>query len=317
MSNVFNTLAPIGLLILAGALLRQGHFAPSGFFRDLNRLVYWVALPALLLEKTAQVRSGGGDALRILGLLLTVTAICVLLGYLAVWWRRIPSAAAGTFVQGAFRGNLAYIGLPVLLFSMAGQPPEAVLAIETAAVLAMAPLIPTYNILAVLVLLAGRTVTDQRTRPRAILGHAIRNVLTNPLLLACATGALLAAGGISLPAFAQRGLSAAGQMALPLSLLAIGASLTVGTLGQQLPRALGSASIKVLIAPLIGLLLGGCFGLSGLSLRVAMIFLACPTAVASYVMADQLGGDADLAGGIVALTTAMALPGLALVLILT
>ncbi|MCA9871792.1 MAG: AEC family transporter, partial [Anaerolineae bacterium] len=50
---VVNVLAPIFLLIGLGLFLRRQRFASEDFFRNLNRLIYWVALPALLFTKTA------------------------------------------------------------------------------------------------------------------------------------------------------------------------------------------------------------------------------------------------------------------------
>lgn len=317
MIYVINTLAPIALLILCGALLRRFRFAPAVFFNGINRLVYWVALPALLLDKTSQPLVSGAEAIRMFGLLVTVTLACVLLGYLATWRLRIPSGSVGAFVQGAFRGNLAYIGLPVVMFSLEGAPSDIALAIGAASVLALAPLIPIYNIIAVLVLVFGATSRDAARTTRASILLITRNILTNPLLLACAAGLWLAMSGIALPLFARRGLTAMGQMALPLSLIAIGASLTLVRANHRMSHVLGAASIKILIAPFLGWLLGPWFGLAGLSLRAALIFLACPTAVVSYVMADQLGNDAELAGRIVLFTTLLAFPGLAMALLLT
>lgn len=317
MLYVFNTLAPIGLLMLCGLLLRRFAFAPPVFFRGINRLVYWVALPALLLDKTSRPMESGAEAIRIFGLLATVTFACVLLGYLATRLFRVPARAVGAFVQGAFRGNLAYIGIPVVLFSLDSAPVETAQIVGTAAVLALAPLIPIYNIIAVLVLVTGSPSCEAPRTPRANIAHIALNILTNPLLLACGAGLLLAFSDIMLPLFARRSLTATGQMALPLSLMAMGASLTIGSLNSRLPHVLGAACIKVLIAPLLGLLIGRWFGLDGLSLRAALIFLACPTAVASYVMAEQLGSDADLAAHIVLLSTLLAFPGLAMVLLLT
>lgn len=314
--NVLNTLAPIALLIMAGVALRRTRFAATGFFLDLNRLVYWVALPALLFEKTSQPIVSGDEAMRIFGLLLAVTFACVLLGYLVVRLSSMPAQVGGVFVQGAFRGNLAYIGLPVLLFSLLTPSSETAAEVERAAVLALAPLIPIYNILAVLALLGGRGNNGLPRTVRATVLHMAWKVATNPLLLACVAGSLIAVSGITLPAFAHRGLTALGQMALPLSLLAIGASLSIRAVGKHLWPAFGASSVKVFIAPLLGFLLADWFGLTGLHLRAALIFTACPTAVASYVMAEQLGGDADLAAAIVVLSTMLALPGLALVLML-
>ena len=52
--------------------------------------------------------------------------------------------------------------------------------------------------------------------------------------------------------------------------------------------------------PLLTLWLGRALGLDPLSLAVALVFMALPTATTSYVMARAMGGDAPL---MAALTT--------------
>jgi predicted permease len=71
----------------------------------------------------------------------------------------------------------------------------------------------------------------------------------------------------------------------------------------------------VALTPLLGLACARLLGIDGPALVIALLFLACPTAVASYVMADQLGGDAELAGRIVILATLLSGPALAVVIL--
>ena len=46
---IINSIAPIFLLIALGKILRKTSFFPEDFFKGLNRLVFWFALPALLV----------------------------------------------------------------------------------------------------------------------------------------------------------------------------------------------------------------------------------------------------------------------------
>jgi hypothetical protein len=46
---------------------------------------------------------------------------------------------------------------------------------------------------------------------------------------------------------------------------------------------------------------------------VALIMLACPTAVASYVLSEQLGGDSALSAGAVVVSTILSIASLAAV----
>jgi len=50
---VFNTLAPVFLLIAIGAVLQRTGFASPGFLKEANRLTYWLGLPALLFSELA------------------------------------------------------------------------------------------------------------------------------------------------------------------------------------------------------------------------------------------------------------------------
>ena len=64
--------------------------------------------------------------------------------------------------------------------------------------------------------------------------------------------------------------------------------------------------------------LGVCLalGLPPLHRFIVLIYLACPSAVASYVMAEAMGGDGRLAGSVVALTTIYSFLSLSTVLLL-
>jgi len=67
------------------------------------------------------------------------------------------------------------------------------------------------------------------------------------------------------------------------------------------------------VAPLVGLLVASLLGLGAGETRIALILLACPTAVASYIMADQLGAAGQLAATIVVLSTVLSMLSLGLV----
>ena len=62
---------------------------------------------------------------------------------------------------------------------------------------------------------------------------------------------------------------------------------------------------KLIILPVIGFAVGVLFGMSKTDLAVFIAIFASPTAVTSYTMAEQMGGDGELAAQIVAFGTAM------------
>ncbi len=310
----FNTLVPLLAIVLLGAVLRRTRFASAGLFRETNRLLYWIALPALLFEETATAELGGDAALRVAGVILAATAACIGVGYVVAWLLRVPRHGTGAFVQGGFRGNLAYVGLPAITLALAGADGSIDPAVRTLAVLALALVVPIYNIVAVVVLVAsGGAAPGQPAEARTAylrkLGVAL---VTNPFIVACLAGLLFAVSGWELPAIVARTCATLGQMTTPLALLGVGATLSLTALRGRWAQAAGAALVKVGVAPLVGYLLVTALGLSPLELRIAMIYLATPTATASYVMAGQLGSDEQLAGAIIVLSTILSLPALAI-----
>lgn len=310
---VVNILAPIILVIATGTVLRSTGFASAGFFRETNRLVYWVGLPALLFQSTATADPELGAAAGIFAVLVISMAACIAVGYLAGWGLGLSRPSLGAFVQGAYRSNLTYVGLPVVLFALAATGQDSP-QLQAEALLATVPLIPIYSIAAVAVLQGSSGQPDTR---RGSAVRLLRGVLANPLVWACLLGVLFAYSGLQLPLAIDRTLVALGQMALPLALLGIGATLQPAAVRAGGTAAAIASLIKVLVAPLVGLVAARALRLNGAETTIALLYLAMPTAVISYVMAEFLGADGKLASSIVVLSTLLSMPALAIVLVLT
>jgi len=305
---VLNSLMPIFLIIALGKLLCRTGFFSDSLAKSLNRLTYWVALPALLLDKVTNASFNSGDVTRISVLLVAATCGSALVAYLAALILRLKPKSIGAFVQGSARSNNAFIGLPVILYSMAALTPG----VEALATVALAPAIVFYNILSVSVLLAHSDRKGLGTWKTVQL--FVKQLATNPLLISCAAALLLNFLGIHFPTAIQRSLSALGGAALALALLSIGTSLSFKGIGNGLLYSLSAASIKVFIQPLIGLGLALLWNLPAVERQILLIYLACPTAVASYVLADIFGSDRDLAAHIIVVSTLLSAVSLSIII---
>ena len=164
----------------------------------------------------------------------------------------------------------------------------------------IAAVVPLVNVLSVLVL----SVQGGGRRPAP--SEVARSVATNPLIVACALGLLANASGTRLPAGLDGALAALSAAALPCGLMAVGAALSPGALGGHARGVALSAAAKFLALPLLSLGVGRLLGLPPEALGALVVFQAQPTATASYVLARQLGGDADLMASIVTAQTLLA-----------
>ena len=311
---VINTLAPVFLIILLGAILQLTGFLSPQVSRESNRLVYWVGLPSLLFNQTAQAEIAGGSALRVSLVLVVGNVGCIGIAYLISRLLRLPGSSEGAFVQAAFRGNLAFIGLPVVSYALAQAPASSAVAslseeqLQSLAVLSFAPLVPLYNASAVIVLLVGSG------RSQGSWLTLLRSVMTNPLLLACIVGLGWSLTGIAFPLWLSNTCRTVGQMSLPLALLGVGVSLATTKVRGQVSLSVLAALLKVAIAPLVGVLVINWFGLSTTERMIALLYLGCPTAIASYIMAEQLGGDEALTSNTIVLSTLLSAVSLAIIL---
>ncbi len=296
---VINTLAPVFAIIALGAILRRAGFLTAEFIRLASRLTYWVGLPCLLFSKVAQANQIEGRAGTVAAIVLAGMGVCIIAALLAARIFRMPGKQVGTFVQASFRGNLAYIGLAVIFFAFANSDGDAGGAkAQSLSALSLALIVPIYNIASVIALLVGR-----HSLTRQAIWKMLIRIVTNPLLLATVGGYLWLQTGKQLPMAISRSCVTTGQFALPLALLCVGAALaTTPIQGRALSSVLAGV-IKVGLAPTAGFFIADLLGAAPHEKAIAMIMLAAPTAVASYIMADQMDGDAPLAaGGIVAST---------------
>lgn len=307
---VLNALAPTFLLIALGAWLQRAGFVSSGFLREANRLTYWVGLPALIfVQLVASLRDAAGGG-RLLGAMALTTAAAAAVGYVAARLARVPGAATGTFVQGAFRGNLAFVGLPIA-FALPDVPVLGGLPLHAAAVVAVAPTMVLYNVGGVVVLTLSQHAFGLRT-----VGPVLRQLAVTPPLLATLAGIGCVALGWRLPAPVAGALGALGEMALPLGLLGVGGAVATARLGGALRAPLVCALLKTWVGPLLGAVAARACGLGARETVLVMLFAAAPTAVVSYTMAVELKGDGELASSTIALSVATSLASLAAIVAL-
>lgn len=300
---MIHILAPVILLVALGFCLARLKFLGRGFMDDLNKLVFWITLPALLFRSVSQADHPGPATFLLLAILIAGTLMAALAGLILARLMRLPQASWGTFSQSAFRGNLAYIGIPVLAYAFEGHGSGSF----STAVIVMAFLMATFNILAVLVLQIGQKAGGSW---RLIL----RSIFTNPLLLAGMAGIPFAYLEIPLPLFLDRTLEALGGAAVPIALLCIGGSLAHAQRCDRIGAIFTAAALKTFALPLVVWLFSRSFGLAGDDLLVALVLAACPTAAASYIMAKQMNGDEVLAGGSIVMSTLLS--GLSIPLVL-
>lgn len=312
MSEVFNILLPILLLLALGGGLCHWKFLPPEVFRQFNRLVYWIGLPFLIVRVLVQAETDWERALPIITAFNTGCVLSMIAGFFVVWIIGLRKESWGTFIQSGFRGNLAFIGIPVLVYIFQGMGDEDK-ANEALAIgfLILAPTMLVYNVISVAVLLYSQSHMENWSWHKLFNG-----ISSNPIILSSLLGIGLSAVNFELPVPVGRFMEHVGNLCIPLALMSIGASLIQAKLRGNL-RYITLASLhKVLLTPVITWVCGIAVGLDGEAMTYLMVFGSCPTAAVSYVMVTQIGGDENLASGSIAMSTALSFFSLSAVVLL-
>jgi predicted permease len=160
-------------------------------------------------------------------------------------------------------------------------------------------LVPVLNFFAILALLLPHRAADGPQGP----AFWARQVLLNPLIVASFAGIAWSYLRLPLPMVLDRSLDIATGLTLPLALIAIGGSFSLEKLRGDLVKAAFATGIKIVGLPLLAASLLLLLGVGGRDLAVGVLMAGTPTATATYIMAHQLKGDAELAGAIVMLST--------------
>lgn len=282
---------PIFLVIGLGTLLKKLRLFDEVFLQQTNRLVYVVFLPLLLFYKIGKADfSSFFNAPLVIGSCLVI-ALGFSLSYIYSGKRGYSAAVQGSFSQGAFRGNLAYIGLAICLnaYGEVGLTKAGIL---------MGFLVPILNLFAILaLLLPHRGRSDEKTP------NLMTQTILNPLIIASFLGIIWSYWSLPIPIIIDRSISITTGLALPLALLAIGGSFSLERLKGDLVLAGIATTIKLAVLPLLAFLLLVPMGVSGSDLGIGILIAGTPAATATYIMAQQMKGDAELAGSIVMLST--------------
>lgn len=299
-SLVVIALLPIVLLIAFGKGLRHSGFLTPAFWPQAERLSFYILLPALFIHSLATARL---DALPVGKLALTLILSILIVAAVLVLLRpafALDGPAFTSVFQGAIRFN-NYVGV-TLAAGVYGAEGIALAAICNATI------VPTVNILSV-------AVFARHGQARLTALGVVRHIVTNPLVAGSLIGVALQASGWGLPVGLEPALKSLGAAALPLGLLCVGAALEFGGARRWVGPILTSSIVKFAVMPAVTVVAGLGFGLSGPALTTALMFQALPTATSSYITARQLGGDAPLMAGIIAVQTVLALAAIPLALL--
>lgn len=290
--NIVTTIIPIFVIILLGWLARVYGFIRDEFITPANRLVFYLAIPAMVFRSVSRASLDSQFDGKVVTLALL--SVCIVFGIAWILARRgaRPRSQRGTFIQNSFHGNMGYIGLAVSFYYLGHE------GFVRASILAGFLMI-LQNLLAVIALQMNaprNSASKNRWKPAL-------KIVGNPIILSALAGILVSLTAFPVPLVLGRCLDILSDLALPLALLIIGASLSFDMVQSKLKAVLSCGLLKLILLPAIGFILYRLFNVMPEAYLPGIILLASPTATVTYVMAREMQGDSEFAVAAISLNT--------------
>lgn len=283
MQATFESILPIFLLILAGNALRRLRIADEGAWAGVDQLGYWFFYPILIFVTIVNADFAGLQ-LDAMMLALAITLPLMFALTLASWppLRDAGLVGIGEF-SSVFQTAVRWNGFMALAIAQKLFGPTGMAVVG----LVMAVIILPINLVTVF-------VVTRFADKRADWPTLLRRMATNPMVIAAGGGLILRALPFDLYPPLNQTLELIGRASIGLGLVAIGAGLRLESLWQPRVAALVPIVIKLVIFPAVLTAVAVTLGVAGEQLLYLVLCGAVPTAMNGYVLARQMGGDAEL-----------------------
>jgi len=265
-----------------------------------DKFTYYVLMPALLVYKLAFAPAISANSIYLVLTTISCTLLALFILVLLKQWINFKNDSFTSIVQGGIRFNTyVYLALVDAIFGDQGL---------LLAVIVITFIIPIINILCISIF----SIYVPKIH-LSILGVG-KSILTNPLIVACFIGGLINLTSITIPLPMEKLLMILSNAALPLGLLSVGVGLHFREiLSSKLGLILASV-VKLILMPVIMFLMAKLFELDQMSTNIAVLFASMPTAISSYILARQMGGNLNLMSSIITLQTLISIFSIAIIL---
>ena len=282
----FNIVCTIFLLMALGYFMKQIGLIHSTAVKNMNAVVFKIFLPAMIFKNVYDSDLSAVFNPKLIVFSVTSVLVCIAVLFIIVPLFEKDNRKRGVLIQAMFRANFVIFGVPVS---------EALCGSEvsgSAAVL-IAIIIPIFNFMAVITLEAFKGGKPD-------LKKIVKGIITNPLIIASLLGIFTLFSGINLPVSIESTVGNVSKIATPLALIMLGASINFKTIGVNITRIICGICTKLIVIPLIFLSIAVfILDFRGADIAILLALFASPPAVSSFTMAQQMGGDDELAGQLV------------------
>jgi hypothetical protein len=288
-----NATIPVFLMMVFGWFIRCVNLIDDHSTGKINNFVFKALLPALLFMdlSTADFKSVWDSKFVLFCFIATCASICI--AFVISLFHKDKSER-GEIIQASYRSSAAILGI-AFVTNIYGE--------ATMAALMIVGTVPLYNVVAVIVLSLTAPETEKKLTSRQIFNKTLKNVVTNPIILGIVAGMLWSLTGLNQPVIMSKSISYLGNMATPLSLIALGASFRFGDAKGKMGISSVIAFVKLILFCAVFLPISIKLGFRGEKLIAILVMLGSATTGSCFVMSKSMGHKGTITACAVMITT--------------
>lgn len=284
-----NVVVPLIVYMLVGVFIRKCNILSEEHFKKLNEMIFRILIPLALFFDVydSDFRALFQPKLYLFTIIMIVS-ICAV-SYIAASKFVHNKSDAVTITQGIYRSNYVLFG-GTIAASLCGERGAAI----TAALAVI--VVPLFNMSAVILF---ETLHDSKAK----LSYMLLHIFQNPLVDAGILGAIFNLLNVQIPDILRMPLMTLGNIATPLALVTLGGLLSLKSMISHRRYLIVTVVCRLVVIPMLALAIAIAFGFRYEALVALFAVFASPTAVSSTPMAQSMGGNGELAGEIVVISS--------------
>ena len=293
LSVALNAVVPLFLMMMIGYYSRKRNYLNEETVGHMNTFTFHFLFPALIFQNIYKADVSGGIPFKLVGYGIAGLVIFMSLMILLYGLTEKRTDRKGVLVQGSFRSNFVLFAIPIAT-AIYGENGLGVLPVSIAII------VPTINILSVISLEIFRG-------GRIDLKQIGKGILANPMIRGAIVAFILASCSIRIPLFLETAIGNLSKATTAVALIMLGATFRFDSLKENIRPVAKGVFCKLILFPVIFVTLGVILGYRNIELLTLVVLFSAPTAIASYAMATQMGGDGELAAELIVVSSLLSI----------
>ncbi len=306
---VLSSLLPVVFLISMGFVAGRAKLVRQDAVRDLTNLVFLVLAQALLFRTMSSVHLETLDLRPVFQYFVVASALFFIM--LMMYGR---DSRASVLALASIFSNTLMIGVPLIGLAY-GEPGQVLLftliSLHALVLLTMATVVLELQMAYEHAAEHGETRHMLKT-----VGMAMKNAVLHPVPLPILIGLIYAQTGWGLHPIVDKPLQLLGASFGPVALVLVGITLAQTPVGENFKGAMKISVVKTFVHPMLMAAAGYAMGMRGLHLTVMVVAAALPIGANVFLFSQRYQKEEDVVTAAVAVSTALALVSVTLVMAL-